>query len=155
MSTRAFAAAVIALLPLAASADDATGAVKPVAVNLVPKAAGAAYDKIRETFGKFYAIVDIAPEDPAFTPPKLLNLSQRLSAEGEQSPAGEARVVYLIAADGTVLLPALVEATTPSMGASLLESVARSRFSPARYQGKPVTAIGGQQIEVRPHRPGQ
>jgi len=142
-----------ALLPVAAAADETSAAEKPVAFNLIPKTVEAAYQKIRQTYGALYSIVDVQEDDLELTPPKLLSLSQHLSTIGEQQPAGDATVVYVIGADGTVLLPTLVHATDASVGASLVESAARSRYTPARYRGEPVTAIGGQQLQVRPQTP--
>ena len=139
-----------ASLTAARAAEDAPETTRPIAVNLIPRSAEAAYPKIREAYGALYSIVDVKEDDPELTPPKVATLSQNFSAIGEQPAAGEAMVVYVIATDGTVLLPVLVNATDATVGAALLESAARTRFAPARYHGEPVTAIGGQQLRVRP-----
>lgn len=153
MTARAVLFALSVLLPLAVSADDAPATERPVAYNLVPRATESAYSKIREVYGELYSIVDVQEGDPDLTPPTLSSVAQHLSTIGDQPPAGKATVVYVIGTDGTVLLPTLVDATDPTVGTALVESAARSRYTPARYRGEPVTTIGGQQLRVRLQRP--
>ncbi len=153
MAPAALFLAFAALLPAAGVADETPTAAKPIAVNLIPGTAENIRAKIREAYGGLYSIVDVAENDPELVAPKLLTLSQHVSTIDKQTPAGEATVVYLIAADGTVLLPLLIDASDAAVGAALVESAARSRYTPARYRGDPVVAIGGQQLRVRPQVP--
>lgn len=124
---------------------------KPVAYNIVPEAAGAAYREVRAVYGAQYAIVDVREDDADFQPPRLLTWSQPAAVDADNEPLrGEATVRYVITSEGAVVLPRIVHATSNSLAMVLLDALAKSRFRPARYRNQPVDVIAGQQISVNP-----
>ncbi|HTU00497.1 MAG TPA: energy transducer TonB [Candidatus Sulfotelmatobacter sp.] len=125
---------------------------KPEVYNHVT-AAGAALDRlVHQTYDSKWQVIDISDRDGTYTPPRLqVGPPPRpvLDAKGA-AIQGKVMAFFIIAQDGHVQDPVIVQASDPRLGPAVFTTVVGWVFEPARFNGRIVAVTGGEEFDFAP-----